>query len=413
MKRITAVLLTILMLFGLTACGKDNNTENSTPEPTNNSSLLAAAEKLKTASSYQFQAISEQSSSEMTVQQIIDCKVAKSANNIATISMQTFNSFSKGGQKNENETLNAYYSDKTGYVQDFNLTPLRTNKIISDTPFSLASILVYEDNFYIGYDEHSILGLFDALETVTTSESDGSVRIEASNITTEKWFELYLLMSNQALEDIPAETYSSIESCSAYGRIDAQGYLTEFCLAAAMTPESNDDGIENMKLQFLISQINAASVTEPDYVKDYALAEGTMVTHLQNGYDAHYEYRYEGLLFVGFGEYYWHSYNVSVYEVLAEIDGVPVVKIVSLANGFGSLTVENLIIPEGVCLELYARDDDLTQDTVLFFKDAEENVEKNFLLPGETDENGYYEYVKAAYYAGEWEYADGVPTPTK
>ena len=68
--------------------------------------------------------------------------------------------------------------------------------------------------------------------------------------------------------------------------------------------------------------------------------------------------------------------------------------------------VERIVVPAGVKMRLSGYYDDVfhnpSENTVFFFEDAEENVEKTFYLPGEETDNPEACFVKGAYYAGEW-----------
>ena len=83
----------------------------------------------------------------------------------------------------------------------------------------------------------------------------------------------------------------------------------------------------------------------------------------------------------------------------------------AILQRWGMLNWNNvrLVIPKGVQVCTGGGD---AWETVLFFCDKEENVNKDYF--GTLDEPHFegegYNY-KAAYYAGEWEYVDGIPTP--
>jgi hypothetical protein len=102
-------------------------------------------------------------------------------------------------------------------------------------------------------------------------------------------------------------------------------------------------------------------------------------------------------------------YVLPVYEVLEEIEGIAVKTIGGIIYPNSKLTVERLVIPKGVQVCTGGGD---AWETVLFFCDKEENVNKDYF--GTLDEPHFegegYNY-KAAYYAGEWEYVAGIPTP--
>jgi len=94
------------------------------------------------------------------------------------------------------------------------------------------------------------------------------------------------------------------------------------------------------------------------------------------------------------------------YVVKDEIGGVPVRHVWVSGFALSNLNCGALVIPAGAEAE-YNKTADVSQ-IALFFVDKEENVQKTFRVPGEDNE---LPLIKAAYYAGQWEYVDGVPTP--
>ena len=112
-----------------------------------------------------------------------------------------------------------------------------------------------------------------------------------------------------------------------------------------------------------------------------------------------------GFRLEGFGQAYNDTYTIACYEVPAELEGKPVIRVAAMQN-FGNVKVERVIVPAGVAVNLWESCD----DTTLFFKDKEENVQKNFEIVG--SQNSYADaFVKAAYYEGQWEMKDGLPVP--
>ena len=96
--------------------------------------------------------------------------------------------------------------------------------------------------------------------------------------------------------------------------------------------------------------------------------------------------------------------------MLTEIAGYPVHYVYDTEN------IQNIIIPIGVVFEPVHSYDYQTgtdywscKDTVVFFMDAEVDVNVNFVISDEY--SSYIANVKGAYFAGQWELVDGVPTP--
>ena len=182
-----------------------------------------------------------------------------------------------------------------------------------------------------------------------------------------------------------------------------------------------------MKWQFIIDGINATTAETPDYAANYQPTLYSQITYnLDNGGAAIYTYETdytedgpaEHLVFSGFRNWAYDDYTVSSYTVLTEVEGMPVDMVKgALDISFGDAKVERLVIPAGMRVDIAGYYDDTyhsgAEETILFFEDAEENVEKTFYLPGETPENEWEDapYVKGVYYAGQWELVDGIPTP--
>ena len=131
---------------------------------------------------------------------------------------------------------------------------------------------------------------------------------------------------------------------------------------------------------------------------------------IENGLEVIYGSDYEsGYVFRGPA---YRSQYTEVYKILAEIDGKPV----TLATDnryYGH--IGKLVLPEGVSFRGEYYDSNPEKVNIeLYFESTEESVrDGNYfnIIGQETDE--HLMAVKAAYYAGEWEYVDGVPTPVR
>lgn len=446
MKKLLALLLASVMVLSVfSACGTAKSEAENTKAPAENSenpseapgenteisgSLLDAANKLKTAKSYRFQMISEQkfpkapAQSINLVSQTNTYQVVKGADGTCTILNKDTEAFGQGNEVKEEDDGRSFYTGNTGYIDDFYRSGDAIDKVINTTPYTLETVLKTSEQITVSYEANSTLALFDGMNPTKTAEADGSISLVAE-IAADQWIQLYAAISG---EEIPAEGAPAFSAPLAFGKISKDGYLTEFCLqATAPFDQEEMGGTVDMKWHFIIDGINATTAETPDYAANYQLTVDSQITYrLDNGGAAIYIYEtdytedgpVEQLVFDGFRCWAYDDYTVSSYTVLTEVEGMPVNMIQGvLDSSFGEVKVERLVIPAGMPVDIRGYNDGSyhsgAEETILFFEDAEEDVEKTFYLPGETPENEWEDapYVKGAYYAGQWELVDGIPTP--
>lgn len=447
MKKLLALLLaTVMVLSLLAACDKAEETdEKETKEATESTekggeapgeneeisgSLLEAAEKLKTAKSYRFQMISEKKFPKAPAQSINllnqtnTYQVVKGADGTCTILNKATETFGQGNEVKAKDNGRSFYTGNTGYIDDFYRGGDAIDKVINTTPYTLETVLKASERITVSYEANSTLALFDGMNPTKTVEADGSISLVAE-ITADQWVQLYSAISG---EEMPVETAQALSAPLAFGKISKDGYLTEFCLqATAPFDQEEMGGTVDMKWHFIIDGINSTTAETPDYAANYQPTLDSQITYnLDNGGAAIYTYETdyiedgyaEHLVFSGFRNWAYDDYTVSSYTVLTEVEGMPVDMVKgALDISFGDAKVERLVIPAGMRVDIAGYYDDTyhsgAEETILFFEDAEENVEKTFYLPGETPENEWEDapYVKGVYYAGQWELVDGIPTP--
>lgn len=377
--------------------------------------LLDAAKMLKTVDSYRFVMTSAQNYSDGSYAMANTYKVSKLNN---TISFSEKTNYTNSGQTTTRDGDNGYYANTVGYVEDSYNEGI-VNKQISDVPFTLEFILTREEGMVVSHESDSVLSLFDSMNPTRTTEADGSIKLTVATTKTQ-WIALYGSLTDQEMPESVAET---LVSQSAYGKISKEGYLSEFCMTAQVSQEGETMSTD---LLFTVDAINATTVETPDFVANFQLAEYAEVVYFVGGTDAHYEYNWDYydseqkfyMDFRGFGEHYDDSYTVESYTILSEVEGVPVRFMENVVNN-GTITVKRLVIPAGVHVDIrgnYGENGFVSgaEETTLFFEDPEAGVDKTFFLLGEQPPADYWYdpvYVKAAYYQGQWEYVDGIPTP--
>ena len=433
-KRLFSCLLVLLLLVSLSAtlagCGEKEKTntgaQNGNSSTDNggekepekiNTSLLAGAKKLQTASSYRLKVLSRTKSGEYAFEVIGEYLVAKAADGTGTILIRSGTNNAHDGVIHSDEA-SVYYEGKESYVWDDANSV--TNKTVSDTPFTLVGVLEQGQNIVVRYDEQSVLALFDGMNPTAIEEEKGLL-LEVKDMTEKQWKELYLAIANDpaAVEELQR---TSLTSYTFSGRLTKDGYLQEVILSVSM--ERDGETVQS-EITFAIDQINATTVEKPDYVKNFQLKPlkpGTQIVYAEKGQDAHYTVLWgeeeSAVVFDGFGSLAADDYVVEQYTVLSEVEGLPVSSVRgTLSNHSCDVQVKRLVIPAGVKVDFARGWSDeggsKTENTELYFEDAAEQVDKTFLLPGEEADSYTATYVKAAYYAGEWELVDGIATPVK
>lgn len=406
MKKILALLLSVLLLFAFVGCEADESKEadggkNGSQNATvTTGGMAAAAQKLTTASSYRFRIITIEDINGEKDERSKEYLVVKGKDG-ATI----LNQNNKGTDAEEKSKF--YYEGKVGYVYDAHRTPTKIGKVISDTPFTFASLFEREELIPVKNDETGALAVFDSMKPTATKEKDG-ILYEIKNMTKDQFLKVYTALVNDQ-EAVDEMNKMPIKSFKIVCRADNNGYFKEFTFGITV---EMDGQTATQELKFVVDGVNNTKIEKPDFVKEYKFEADTEVIYLNNGQDAHYYYevdynnnRKEIVCFNGFGTNYIDDYVVEQYKVLADVEGIKVTQVSEiLANPFCSVKVKRLIIPAGVKLGCFSSEDDESVSTAFYFEDtkAKAKIDEEML-----------EYAKEIYYAGEWEYVDGIATPKK
>lgn len=319
----------------------------------------------------------------------------------------------------------AFYLGRTAFIRYAHSDhPNTATKRINDESFVLTSVVAEQTGLSFPSGGNSMVAAFAALSPTANPQADGSVCYRLQNMTPEQFSAVYSILAGR---DATQEILNSMgNSCSAniQADVDPQGYLTQFKLE--LLNVASNDGTQNITILFTIDRINAIdSIEIPDYVTAFTPVNNTQIICTQEGQTAHYFYYTTtesdtnnlGLVFGGFGDTFADDYTVESYEIPSQIDGTSVTEVQSILNNtFCSVNVARLVIPTGVKVNIrgvYADNafESYTKNTVLFFNDKQEDVEKTFFVEGETTNLEEAVFFKAAYYAGQWEYVDGIPTP--
>ena len=105
--------------------------------------------------------------------------------------------------------------------------------------------------------------------------------------------------------------------------------------------------------------------------------------------------------------------------MLSQIDDIPVLEVQDILNDKDcTVSVKRLVIPVDIQVNIQGIYEGTsfitnTENTTLYFLDQEENVGKFFYVEGQSSNNPEAVYFQAAYYGGQWDYVDGIPTPNK
>lgn len=427
------VVLVLLISLVLVTCNQQKDdpvddslsttTPTTAPTETSPTTLEAAVTNLSRANAFRLTVSMINSTDSFSYENIYNFTFAKQVDGTQVVLCTQSNALTADGQSIESPGDQAYFQGKTAYIQYVHGSPSSaTAKWISDIPFTLTSVLADRSGLDFSSGGDSMASAFSVLSPDCILNADGSVSYQLQNMTKEQFFSVYSIFSG---EQAAQEMLASIgKSCAFHiqADINPQAYLSQFKLE--ITNISSGSGHQSITIVFSISQVNGFDhIPTPDYVKNFALEDGTEVICTQNGIAAHFSYQSSatedggGLVLTGFGDRNSDAYAVEYYQVPAQIGGTPVALVRSVLNNtVSSVAVERLVIPTGVAIQIqghYTGDvfETHTENTVLFFTDTKENVASTFYVEGETSGNPEAVYFKAAYYAGQWDYVDGVPTP--
>lgn len=435
-KRISLVILPLLAVLILAvililAGGNQEDGEETVPSSTAAETAPppvtpeAAAANLSEAHAFQLTVSMLNSADSYSYENAYRFQMAKTASGTQAILFSQLTTMVAGGETIESVGDQAYYQGNIAYIKSaYGPSPI-TTMWSTDKAYDLASVVEEQSGLPIHAVGKSMVAAFSALDPVLISTQDGSTSYMLQNLTADQYATIYSTFAGESATNELLQSAGKNCMFNVRTDIDAQGFLSQFKLE--MLNVSSSEGSQNITIRFSIDQINASdTIAVPDYAANFSLANGDQVVYSQGAQNAYYYYNavssnsespVSGLVFGGFGSSIADDYVIEYYEVLSQINGTPVAEVQQILNNtLSSIAVKRLVIPTGVKVNIrgtYTGNSfaSHTKDTILFFNDKEEDVEKTFLVEGETTGNKEAVFFKAAYYAGQWEYVDGIPTP--
>ncbi len=326
--------------------------------------------------------------------------------------------------KIEYEELCAYYDGNEGYEITYYSDGGEKGYDFYISDEALSEEIIWK---YFTYNTPLLYsrGLWDRFVSANPSvkeNADGSTNYILTNLSYERLFEII------GLPDVgePNESVAPHIAGEISSSVDKNGYLTSL----AFSLSANSD--EVMSYAYTFSRFNEnAPMKKPEKIssvldrlnKDYSFLENMYyctAIHYDKGFGAMYNLRGGffddveiGLELTDLQGKQEKDIVVPVYIASSEICGIPI-KYISMGSYEASDTnyIERLVVPDGV---MFIPSSDMSK-TEIFFKDKREVVEalgsyKLYTASDTPIEGGVL--VKGAYYAGEWEMVDGVPTPKK
>ncbi|MBQ8289168.1 MAG: hypothetical protein IJX76_10490 [Clostridia bacterium] len=326
------------------------------------------------------------------------------------------------GDEIESETTSEYINGNTKYELGGYYFALNSDIIqyIAEDAYSAEEVFedLYNNVMIITNDE--FVKDFCSLEPTKVTVDNQSSEYTLKDLTLAQFFELCMGQSIGEME--------MVGSADVILTVDKDGYFSGYMVTVTQTAE---EMTETIKIHIAISQINQITqVEKPDWLKEVEqdMADGEDypdVVMVYDGYTAAYEYRVvtsnshwspfdeDGYCLVSIEPDYKDEYGAlpSQYTVLSELNGAKVVWAFFISEGFeGEEYVKKVVIPEGVGFGVQEEFTQYWSEAEIFFEKAAPDENDMFVF--EDDENYSNDCViKAAYYAGEWEYVDGVPTP--
>lgn len=417
--RLLALFLIAVMAFSLAACDSADpatdpttQTEPTTPKKPKDPNLEKIEKGIQMvmdANGFNFEFKMEQYG-------IHDGKEARSINSYYasilkldngeySIAMKNKTTIIWGDERRENEgAWLCCYNGKVGYEYDgWGIT-----KYESDEPFVPTQMLFSAGMKLDGNAEEVFCGF---KPTVATND-DGSITYTKSNLNLEQYIAFMQCLTD---EEYTEEDLEPVEQANISVTVDLapNGCFQSLTISALGVPTDSQSGAEelNSVISFTVSNVGSA---EEFVMRDLA----ALWTTGSNDGSPTPEY-----CWVTNGVAYTYERNSSsswafkgasaaceYYTVMTEIEGIPVYYVYDTEN------IQNIVIPAGVSFnprKSYDYKSDTyywsCKDTVVFFMDAEADVSKNFVVSDEYNED--IANVKGAYFAGQWELVDGVPTP--
>lgn len=417
MKRLLCFALAVVLCLTFSACTEGSNSQGVAGgnEQLNEdilANLNAAVEKLMESDSFEV----------ITTDKSMGEAEAVVTYQLATIDGQTHIRVDGNAVSgSQNVDFSRYYMGNQGFTGDLYSSWPTVTKTIYEDGITLPEVIQSE------LDVTAFLETFAALQP-TTKVKDGMTQYTKS-ISKEAFLQLYAcIYGEDAYIDLfPVGFYSvSVE-------VDSQGVLRQVTLKGPfesrtltvnrineITSLEMPESVRDFEYDFTYSSRTSLVVEKGEYSNLYVPNRWQDYPSFVTG-GGDWDNADFGFGFAGFPSGYGVDYLVEVAEVPNEIDGVPVVRVTDVLYGCpwaGNVKVERLVIPQGVHINISGvwngdKTEFYTENTTLFFCDTEENVIKMFSTPDtpsvEIDDE--LPMFQGAYYAGQWEYVDGIPTP--
>ncbi|MDD6204223.1 MAG: hypothetical protein PUC05_04460 [Firmicutes bacterium] len=412
MKKWIAVLLAVLTVLTFTACNEEG--PSHTPAPSASAAgqsgqsvaetLTKAAEKTGNAKSFVLTYGTKMELSE-TVNDYTKTfsAVTDSDGNMTALCVQPVYDYETGNTVEKVMYISGNYAYEENPV-----AYSRYTKYVSDTALAQYLIASEFDGFITN---ENFLTDFAAMKPASDRQENGSVCYSVTGLSLKDAYAL--IMGDTMPEDMETETIGGmkIENTTVSVTVDGDGYLSGFSyVASGYYEEADKHG--SVTTLFSLEQLDReVTVQKPDFIDRIEESKDwTECRIIENGLEVIYGSDYEsGYVFRGPA---YRSQYTEVYKILAEIDGKPV----TLATDnryYGH--IGKLVLPEGVSFRGGYYDSNPEKVNIeLYFESTEESVRDGncFNIIGQESDDGFMA-VKAAYYAGEWEYVDGVPTPVR
>lgn len=370
-KRIQSLALAVLMVAALLAgCGGKSG----------NAGTSSVTEKLQNVNSYELTLFNSSEGAEMS------CTVQVDVEN------QTFYVVDESMPFTEGENTTIYGQGNTVYRRDANRSPLRTDKLFfSEKDFN--GIIGMQIDGVAGLP--GLIELSDAFLEYEPKKDGNTYRVD--KLTAQQYCDFLSLMSGGSA-DIPLEEVEQGMAqgltVSAYMKLDDSGVLQEIAMEQM-----------GMTVGYRLGKLNqVGTIAVPEYISDFVWETGAYYVYEENGQKAVYEYSDDGFAFTGFGEYFADEYDIQCYTVKTTVEDMPVLEVRGTNNnGFNETRVHNLVIPSGIGLNTSTGWENWAAQTTFFFEDSQESAS---ITAYENDASQLQ-----MYFAGEWSYVDGLPTP--
>ena len=373
-KRCISLALAVLMVTVLFAgCGGNSgNAGGKTGD--------SVTEKLQSAKNYELTLFNSSEGVEMS------CTVQVDVEN------QTFYVVDESMPFTEGENTTIYGQGNTVYRRDANRSPLRTDKLFfSEKDFN--GIIGMQIDGVAGLP--GLIELSDAFLEYELKKDGNTYRVD--KLTAQQYCDFLSLMSGGSAETPVEEVEQAMAqgiTVSAYMKLDDSGVLQEIALEQMGTT-----------VGYRIGKLNQVdNIPAPEYASNFVWESGAYCVYEENGQKIVYEYADNGFVFTGFGEYFADEYDIQCYTVKTTVEDMPVLEVRGTNNnGFNETRVHNLVIPSGIGLNTSAGWENWAAQTTFFFEDS---LESASITAYENDASQLQ-----MYFAGEWSYVDGLPTP--